>query len=153
MDTKLKADIAESAVITELLTRGHNVLCPVGDRLSYDIAVDINGRLIRIQVKHAWYNSKDKAYIVDARRTKTNRREMVRKKYTDDDFDYAIVFIGEKKVFYVIPSYVFNSFGSTITFIEEEKRQRLPKTAPYRESWDQLDKFWKNKRLRTFEEA
>ena len=40
MDTKLKADIAESAAITELLHRGYNVLRPVGDRLPYDIAVD-----------------------------------------------------------------------------------------------------------------
>lgn len=50
MDTKLKADIAESSVITELLKRGFNVLKPAGDRLPYDLAVDINGKLIRIQV-------------------------------------------------------------------------------------------------------
>ena len=33
MDTKLKADISESAVTTELLRRGFKVLKPVGDRL------------------------------------------------------------------------------------------------------------------------
>ena len=81
MDTKLKSDIAESAVATELLSRGLNVLRPVGDRLAYDLAVDVKGKLICIQVKHAWFNAKDKAYIVDTRRTKTNRRRMVRKKY------------------------------------------------------------------------
>ena len=53
MDTKLKADIAESAVVTELLVRGFKVLLPFGDRLAYDIAVDVNGSLKRIQVKHA----------------------------------------------------------------------------------------------------
>ena len=46
MDTKLKADIAESAVVTEFLKRGLKVLKPVGDRLPYDLAVDLNGRLI-----------------------------------------------------------------------------------------------------------
>ncbi|MBU1006833.1 MAG: hypothetical protein KKH08_04490 [Candidatus Omnitrophica bacterium] len=51
MDTKLKADIAESAVTTELLKRGFNVLKPFGDRLPYDLAVDLDGRLIKIQVK------------------------------------------------------------------------------------------------------
>ncbi|MBF0490861.1 MAG: endonuclease, partial [Candidatus Omnitrophica bacterium] len=76
MDTKLKSDIAESAVITELLFRGFNVLRPVGDRLPYDIAVDHDGRLVRIQVKCAWYDKKDDVYVVDARRTKTNRRRM-----------------------------------------------------------------------------
>ncbi len=135
MDTKLKSDIAESAVSTELLSRGFNVLKPVGDRLPYDIAVDIRGKLIRIQVKHAWYNEKDKAYIVDVRRTKTNRRRMLRKKYDNNDFDLVVVFIGEKRIFYVIPSVVFNSFASSISFIEDNKRQRSPKSGQYRENW------------------
>ena len=43
IDTKLKADIAESAVITEFLRRGFKVLKPVGDRLPYDLAIDISG--------------------------------------------------------------------------------------------------------------
>ncbi|MFH1354874.1 MAG: group I intron-associated PD-(D/E)XK endonuclease [Candidatus Omnitrophota bacterium] len=51
MDTKLKADIAESAVITELLKRGFRVLKPIGDRLPYDLAIDQNGKLLRIQVR------------------------------------------------------------------------------------------------------
>lgn len=135
MDTKLKSDIAESAVVTELLLRGFKVLRPVGDRLAYDIAVDKDGRLIRIQVKHAWYNERDKAYVVDVRRTKTNRRQMQRKKYADDDFDFAVIYLGDKKVFYVIPAKIFNGFASTIYFIEDDKRQRLPKSAVYKDCW------------------
>ncbi len=138
MDTKLKADIAESAVVTELLSRGFVVLRPVGDRLAYDLAVEVNKKLIRIQVKHAWFNVKDNVYVTDARRTKTNRRVMLRKKYSDDDFDFAIVYLGDKKVFYVIPSKVFNGFASSISFVEDEKRQRAPKTAIYRECWKLL---------------
>ena len=138
MDTKLKSDIAESAVSTELLSRGFNVLKPVGDRLPYDIAVDVNSNLIRIQVKHAWYNKKDKAYIVDVRRTKTNRRRMVRKKYDNNDFDFVVVFIGEKRIFYVIPSAVFNSFASSISFVEDPKRQRSPVSDQYRENWQRI---------------
>jgi len=135
MDTKLKSDIAESAVSTELLIRGFKVLKPMGDRLPYDIAIDLDGKLIRIQVKHAWYNKKDKAYVVDVRRTKTNRRQMLRKKYDNDDFDFAIAFIGEKQIFYVIPSAVFNSFASSISFVEDHKRQRSPISDQYRENW------------------
>lgn len=41
MDTKLKSGVAESAVITELLKRDFHVLNPVGDRLQYDLAVDL----------------------------------------------------------------------------------------------------------------
>ena len=39
MDTKIKADIAESAVVTELLKHGVDVLVPYGDRLPYDVMV------------------------------------------------------------------------------------------------------------------
>ncbi|MBI4209425.1 MAG: endonuclease [Deltaproteobacteria bacterium] len=138
MDTKLKADVAESAVITELLKKGFKVLKPVGDRLSYDLALDIEGNLLRIQVKSAWHDVEAKCYVVDARRTKTNRRKMVRDRYEVEDFDFAILYIDDLGVFYVMPVSVFISYGSTISLIEEEKRQRKPKSAEYRNRWDLL---------------
>ena len=138
MDTKLKADVAESAVVTELLKRGFRVLQPVGDRLPYDIGVDQAGKLIRIQVKSAWFNKNDACYIVDARRTKTNRRRMRRQRYAPDDFDFAVIFLADVNVFYVLPISVFACYGSTITLIESRKRQRKPKSAEYRERWDLL---------------
>lgn len=105
MDTKLKADIAEAAVITAPLKRGFNVLQPVGDRLPYDLAVDVNGKLLRIQVKSAWlYNG---SYTVDTRRTKTNRRKMLRAHYDEKDFDFAILYIDRLNAFYIMPVSVF----------------------------------------------
>ncbi|MBI5873555.1 MAG: endonuclease [Candidatus Omnitrophica bacterium] len=138
MDTKLKADVAESAVQTELLKRGFRVLQPVGDRLPYDLGVDLLGKLIRIQVKSAWYNKKDACYVVDARRTKTNRRRMLRQRYNADDFDFAIIYLADRHVFYVLPISEFARYGSTITLVESDKRQRRPRSAEYRERWDLL---------------
>jgi len=138
MDTKLKADIAESAVITELLKKGFRVLKPVGDRLPYDLALDLNGKLIRIQVKSAWFNYKTKSYGVDVRRTKTNRRYMLRDRYDKDDFDFAILYLDSLRVFYIMPISIFSTYGSTISLIEIEKRQRKPTSAEYRERWDLL---------------
>ena len=138
MDTKLKADIAESAVTTELLKRGFRVLQPVGDRLAYDLAIDVRGQLLRIQVKSAWFNRKARYYVVDARRTKTNRRKMLRQRYGADDFDFAIIYLADLLVFYVMPISVFATYESTITFVETDKRQRKPKSEEYRERWDLL---------------
>ena len=138
MDTKLKADIAESAVTTELLRRGFRVLQPIGDRLAYDLGVDLNGRLLRLQVKSAWFDVKAKCFVVDVRRTKTNRRRMLRKRYSADDFDFAIIYLAERDTFYVMPVSVFSKYGSTISLVETEKRQRKPKSAGYRERWDLL---------------
>jgi hypothetical protein len=138
MDTKLKADIAESAVTTELLRRGFRVLKPLGDRLSYDLAIDAGNRFLRIQVKGAWFDKKKKFYCVDVRRTKTNRRKMLRSRYRKDDFDFAILHIDEFSVFYVMPIEVFTSFESTIALVETDKRQRKPKSAQFRNRWDLL---------------
>jgi len=138
MDTKLKADIAESAVKTEFLKRGFSVLQPVGDRLPYDLALDLNGRFLRLQVKSAWFNTKAQCYTVDVRRTKTNRRRMLRKCYSTSDFDFAIIYLADINVFYVMPIEIFSSYGSTLTLIESDKRQRRPRSAEYRERWDLL---------------
>jgi hypothetical protein len=138
MDTKLKADIAESAVITELLKKGFKVLKPMGDRLPYDLALDLDGKLLRIQMKSAWFDRKKNSYSADVRRTKTNRRRMLRDRYGKDDFDFAILYIEPLDVFYVLPFSVFATYGSTISLIESDKRQRKPQSAQYRERWDLL---------------
>lgn len=139
MDTKLKADIAESAVVTRLLKRGFRVLKPVGDRLPYDLAVDVNGKLLRIQIKSAWLQRG--AYTVDNRRTKTNRRQMLRSHYNRDDFDFAILYIGDLDVFYVMPFEVFASYRSGVSLVEKVTRQRRPRSNRYREAWDLLNKW------------
>ena len=141
MDTKLKADIAESSLITELLRRGFKVLKPIGDRLAYDLAIDINGKLVRLQVKSAWFDKSSDCFIVDVRRTKTNRRRMVRQRYDVKDFDFAIVYLDVPHVFYIMPVSVFVSFGSTISFVETDKRQRKPKSAEYKGRWDLLSQW------------
>ena len=131
LDTKLIADIAESAVVTELLKRGFRVLRPVGDRLPYDLAIDDNGTLIRIQVKCAWYDRAKDLYTVDARRTQTNRHVMKRSLYAEGDFDFAILYLADRHVFYVMPVDVFVSYRSGISLVEAQKRQRPPRSEGY----------------------
>lgn len=111
---------------------------PLGDRLPYDMVFDVNSRFIKIQVKSAWFDESRQNYVVDNRRTKTNRRIMLREKYQETDFDFAIIYLEEIQVFYVLPIQVFISYSSEIHFVESEKRQRKPKSAEYREAWHLL---------------
>lgn len=138
MHTKTKGDIAEQAVILRALKKGWGVSKPVGDRLPYDLILDVNGPLLRIQVKHAWWDQQKENYVVDNRRTKTNRQVMVRDNYRPDDFDFAILYIDDLDVCYVMPVDVFISYGSEIHLVESEKRQRKPRSARYREAWELL---------------
>ena len=141
MDTKLKGDIAEQAAILHALKRGWGVLKPVGDRLPYDLVFDVEGTLIKIQVKYAWFDEPSGNYVVDNRRTKTNRRNMVREAYKQSDFEFALVYIEKLDLFYVFPVYLFIGYGSEIHLVEAEKRQRKPRSAEYRDAWDLIGQW------------
>ena len=120
----------------QALRQGWEVLKPFGDRLPYDLVFDIGGILVKIQVKYAWLDLKCGNYVVDVRRTKTNRRQMLRETYKVGDFDFGIVFLEDLEVFYVIPCKVFINYGSEIHFVEAAKRQRKPKSSEFRNAWD-----------------
>ncbi|MBD2388244.1 group I intron-associated PD-(D/E)XK endonuclease [Cylindrospermum sp. FACHB-282] len=136
MDTKLKGDIAEQAAVLHALKRGWGVLKPVGDRLPYDLAFDVEGTLVKIQVKYAWLDEPCGNYVVDNRRTKTNRRIMLREVYKAADFDFALVYIENIDLFYIFPVDVFIDYGSEIHLVEAKKRQRKPRSAQYRNAWE-----------------
>ncbi len=141
MDTKLKGDIAEQAAVLYALKQGWGVLKPVGDRLAYDLVFEVESKFVKIQVKSAWFYEKVGNYVVDNRRTKTNRRQMVREQYQTIDFDFALVYIEDLNLFYVFPVDVFISFGSEIHFVEADKRQRKPASASYREAWELITQW------------
>jgi PD-(D/E)XK endonuclease len=136
MDTKLKGDIAEQAAILQALKRGWGVLRPVGDRLPYDLVFDVGSGLVKVQVKSAWLDESSGNYVVDNRRTKTNRRQILREVYQVSDFDMALAYVESLDLFYVFPASVFISYGSEIHLVEAEKRQRKPRSAQYRDRWD-----------------
>jgi hypothetical protein len=135
VSTKLKGDIAEQAAILQGLKRGWGVLKPIGDRLSYDLVFDIKETLIKVQVKCAWFDESRGNFVIDNRRTKTNRRVMIREVYAPSDFDFALAYLPDRDLFYIFPVDVFLSYASEIHLVEAEKRQRKPRSAAYRNAW------------------
>jgi hypothetical protein len=61
---------------------------------------------------------------------------MLRANYEKEDFDFAVIFIQDLDVFYVLPSSVFINYGSEIHLVEADKRQRKPKSSAYRNAWE-----------------
>ena len=135
MSTKLTGDIAEQAAVLQALKRGWEMLHPIGDRLPYDLVFEVNGNFVKVQVKSAWFDMQRCNYVVDNRRTKTNRRKMVRSKYVPSDFDFALVYLEDLDLFYIFPVDVFVSYASEIHLVEAGKRQRKPRSAEYRDAW------------------
>jgi len=141
LSTKLKGDITEQAAILHALKRGWGVLKPIGDRLSYDLVFDVYGALVKVQVKTAWFDESRGNYVVDNRRTKTNRRVMVREVYTPSDFDFALAYLPDRDLFYVFPIEVFISYASEIHLVEVDKRQRKPRSAAFRDALELIQQW------------
>ncbi len=139
MLTKQTGDVSELAVSLYCMKKGWGVLQPIGDYLPYDLVLDLDGRLLKIQVKTAWYDVSRRNYVVDNRRTRTNRRSIQRSSYRSEDFDFAVFYLAEIEVFYVMPVADFLSYKSEIHLVETEKRQRKPRSAVFREAWHLLE--------------
>jgi hypothetical protein len=102
---------------------------------------DVSRTLIKIQVKSAWFDEPSGNYVIDNRRTKTNRRMMLRDAYQLTDFDFALAYLAGLDLFYVFPVDVFISYGSEIHLVEAEKRQRKPRSTAYRNAWQLISQF------------
>jgi hypothetical protein len=141
VSTKLRGDISEQAAILHALRRGWGVLRPIGDRLPYDLVFDVGGTFVKVQVKCAWFDEGRGNYVVDNRRTKTNRRIMVREVYSPSDFDFALAYLPNLDLFYVFPVALFISYASEIHLVEADKRQRKPRSAEFRDAWTLISQW------------
>ena len=117
--TKQVGDVGVQVVILRILEQGFAVLSPLGDRLPYDIAVDVLGTIYKIQVKVAFKtvrkgrnnNCRDGYHYQVGCRTPTGKQ-----KYTVNDFDFAAIFVRETGVVYVLPSAEFVTRSSIAIF-------------------------------------
>lgn len=89
-------DIAEAAVLHDFLRHDMDVSIPFGD-FPYDLVVEINDTLERVQVKSAWNRSDRKNSIAVS----------LKGKYDDDDFDILAIYDPRtERVFYEWHDYV-----------------------------------------------
>ncbi len=90
-NTQRKGDIAKSKAIEKFTHFGYDVGILITESASYDILVDVNGSVKRVQVK---YNN-DKEKCVQLRRIHSNSKGYVVKKYEDNSYDWIYVLYGD----------------------------------------------------------
>ena len=102
MTTNDKGRLTESLELSYILGLGYSVSIPFGDKDRYDQIWDINGKLIRVQVKTARLNEKEKNSINTSIRfnckTTVNGSS---KKYSSTEIDYFATWWDNKV--YLIP--------------------------------------------------
>lgn len=90
LSSQFKGTVAELQVASKLLELGYIVSQPLVQDTKYDLIVDINHRLLRLQVKTSRRNVKNKgeSIVFNCRSTTNNVRECKQKYYSPDDVDF-----------------------------------------------------------------
>ncbi len=100
MDTNRKGNISEAKILHAFVKAGYIVLIPFGNGASYDLAVDIAGRLWKVQVKTGLLQ---KGCVVFPLRRFSGRNRRV-KKYQRGEIDLFAVYCPENDKIYLMHS-------------------------------------------------
>lgn len=100
MDSKFIGNITELEVLTYITKLGYQVSIPFGDRERYDQIWDINGKLLKVQVKTSRLID-DNAIKFSCFSSHRKEGKSIKTKYTSDEIDYFATFWNNKC--YLIP--------------------------------------------------
>jgi hypothetical protein len=101
MNTKERGDQALAQAINHYLSSGYEVSLPISDKRSYDLIIEKNGNLERVQVKYAGYYSAKKRCFVGLRITGGNQSYHYAKKYSDNAFEILFVYTAKGKKYHI----------------------------------------------------
>lgn len=88
MDSKLIGNITELEVLTYITKLGYQVSIPFGDRERYDQIWDINGKLLRVQVKTSHEIDDGAAVAFSCRSSQRSKGKTKNTRYRDTEIDY-----------------------------------------------------------------
>lgn len=126
MDTNTIGLITEMQVATYVISKGYSVSVPYGDKNRYDQIWDINGKLLKIQIKTSrWYEryTQKEAFTFSCKSsyTKGQDRGVVTKTYTEDEIDYFATFFEGQC--YVVPISECKGVQKILRFSSNAKNQ------------------------------
>jgi hypothetical protein len=131
---KQKGDLAELMVAADLRSKGYKVALPYGEDWDYDLIIERDGRLERVQVKHAC--SDGRVITVKARsQSLTGGRVMSIKHYTDDIIDWLAVYDVTTTRCYYVPAEELGEGMNTVTLrlvpTRNQQRRRTRRASDY----------------------
>lgn len=88
LDSKKKGNLTEMQCMTAFMAHNCGVCIPFGDNSKYDFIADVDGQLLKIQVKTASKLVEDDAIMFYCRSTHVNCAGVKNSKYTSKDIDY-----------------------------------------------------------------
>lgn len=101
MDVKCKGNLTELQCISKFYELGYSVSIPYGENSRYDFIADIDGILIRVQVKTSSTKDDGYSYMFSCRSSRSNGHRSINRKYDKSEIDYFATFIKDRC--YLIP--------------------------------------------------
>ena len=140
MNTQTRGWATEASVIAKCITKGYRVSVPFGDHAPYDFVLDVNGKLLRIQVKMIYKAySKRKGYVANFKKARcVNGRN---RHYTKEDCDFIISYSNEHDVAFIFPVEKIIDRWSAFVYPKKSERKNTSHlfSEDYREAWSLLD--------------
>ena len=102
MKTKEKGDLAMGHAINHFISAGYEVCLPIGDKKSWDMVVEKDQQLMKVQVKYAGIYGRDNKCKAGLRITGGNKSSNNSKKYSDKEFDFLFIYT-ERGERYCVP--------------------------------------------------
>lgn len=98
LSTQFKGTVTELQVATYLLQLGYIVSQPLVQDSKYDLIVDVNHKLIRLQVKTARKQDRNKgeSIVFNCRSTTNNVRECKQRYYSTEEVDYFATYWNDR---------------------------------------------------------
>lgn len=103
MNTTQIGSIGETRIIYEATLRGYNVFLPVNNSLSYDMIVERNGKLERVQVKTVNSNG----VVINVSTFSLGKHKNGKKQavcYSSSEFEWLVVFDITTNACFFVPS-------------------------------------------------
>lgn len=87
-NTLIRGDVNELQCILDFQKRGYYCSIPFSGSCRYDLVVDINDKLYKIQCKSSTYSENEGVLKMSATRSTTNTQKTVRYSYSENEVDY-----------------------------------------------------------------
>ena len=89
IDTRIKGEITEMKCQLFCLEQGYIISKPILDNARYDLLLDYNGKIYRIQIKTSRWKNENKTGIIFNCYSVSNKKKH---NYTKDEIDYFATF-------------------------------------------------------------
>lgn len=127
-DTKKRGEWAELKFMARAAELGFTVTKPWGESARYDVAVEYDGRFLRVQVKSTEYKVGN-SYICNVRPDSDLRP------YTTKQIDFLVAYVIPENAWYIVPAPVATRLKGNIWLSPHKHRHKYE---PYLEAWHLL---------------